>query len=57
MTIDDALRAYASGYRSAKETKDRTGLGYVQVLEAVMDLEAGLIHPVLNEHLPQAVSV
>ncbi len=26
-------------------------------LEAVMDLEAGLIHPVLNEHLPQAVSV
>jgi hypothetical protein len=26
-------------------------------LEAVMDLEAGLIHPLLDEHLPQAVSV
>ncbi|PTQ58564.1 DNA invertase Pin-like site-specific DNA recombinase [Sphingomonas sp. PP-CE-3G-477] len=35
MTIDDALRAYASGHRSAKETKDRTGLGYVQVLDGL----------------------
>jgi hypothetical protein len=26
-------------------------------LEAVMDLEAGVIHPVLDEHFPQAVSV
>ncbi|SFN66459.1 hypothetical protein [Sphingomonas sp. OK281] len=32
MTIDDALRAYASGHSSAKETKDRTGLDYAQVL-------------------------
>lgn len=26
-------------------------------LESVMDLEAGLIHPVSDEHLPQAVPV
>ncbi len=26
-------------------------------LEAVMDLEVCLIHPVLDEHLPQAISV
>lgn len=26
-------------------------------LEAVIDLEAGLIHPLLDERLPQAVSV
>jgi xylan 1,4-beta-xylosidase len=30
---------------------------YLAELEAVMDLEAGLIHPLLDEHLPQAVSV
>jgi hypothetical protein len=29
----------------------------VALLEAVMDLEAGLIHPVSDEYLPQAVPV
>lgn len=27
------------------------------LLEAVMDLGVGVIHPILDEHLPQAVSV
>ncbi len=27
------------------------------ILEAVMELKAGLIHPLLDEYLPQAVSV
>ncbi|KQM50428.1 hypothetical protein NHF48_002400 [Sphingomonas sp. H160509] len=35
MTIDDALRAYASGHSSSKETKERTGLDYAQVLDGL----------------------
>jgi hypothetical protein len=35
MMIDDALRAYASGHASARETKERTGLNYAQVLDGL----------------------
>jgi len=33
MTIDNALRAYASGHSSTKETKEHTGLDYAQILD------------------------
>lgn len=38
MMIDDALRGYASGHSSAKETKDRTGLDYAEVLDGLSRL-------------------
>jgi len=35
MDVDSALRAYASGDSSSKETMERTGLNYSQVLDGL----------------------
>lgn len=35
MTVDDALRAYAAGRSSSKETMERTNLNYAQVLDGL----------------------
>ena len=49
------LRRMQFGASSEKLTREIAQLELA--LEAVMDLEAGLIHSVSDEHLPQAVPV
>lgn len=48
MNVDDALRAYASGGSTSKETMERTGLNYSQVLDGLGRLNLRVPPPAYN---------
>lgn len=48
MNVDDALRAYASGGKTSKETMERTGLDYSQVLDGLGRLNLRVPPPAYN---------
>ncbi|GAA3256390.1 hypothetical protein GCM10020258_15760 [Sphingomonas yabuuchiae] len=55
--LADFMAAYNFARRLQDAQRTHTLRIHRQDLEAVMDLAAGLIHPLLDEHLPQAISV